>query len=124
RHHGTKNRLRSLVLLPPGGGEVVRGRGCEPIQAQPGGEFGVGVAELVGRESSIEIRAVDWAPRIVLGQPIGPLRSSLLHSLYRHPDDSLMRKTHSPHGHTLPGTKNALTFRTIVRDIGRSQPPW
>ena len=86
--------------------------GCKPIEAQAGGKFGVGVAELIGRESSMEIRAREWAARLVLGQPIGPPRLSLLHLLNRHPDDSLMRKVLSLHGQTLPGKKerNYATF--------------
>jgi len=92
-----------LQRLAPGGwGRSSLEAGGQPIEAQPGAEFGVGVAELVGRESSIEIRTRDWAARLVLGQSIGPPRPLLLHLLNRHPDDNLMRKVLSPHGQTLP----------------------
>src|SRR5215469_3664064 len=97
--------IQPSVSLLTGGGEVVWRRGGKPIEAQPGGEFEIGVAELAGRESAMEIRASVWAARLVLGQPIGPPRLSLLYLLDRHPDDNLMRKGLSPHGHTLSGTK-------------------
>src|SRR5215831_14608490 len=74
RHHGTKNRLRSLVLLPPGGGEVVRGRGCEPIEAQPIEEFVIRVTTLVSREWTIAPGAIVQAARLVLGERIRPPR--------------------------------------------------
>jgi hypothetical protein len=107
-----------------GGREVVWRWGCIPTdEAQASEEFGVGVAEHVGWVSSTEERPTTGTTRLVLGEPIGPPRSSLLHLVNRHPDDSLMRKVLSPHGQTLPGTKNALTFRSIVSDIGLSQLP-
>src|SRR5215472_3511757 len=75
RHHLTKNRLRSLVELLRCGGEVVRGWGCESIEAQPIEEVEVRVTKHVRRDWTITTGAIVQAARVVLSERIRPPRS-------------------------------------------------
>src|SRR5215467_5639947 len=88
RHHGTKNRLSSLVLLLTGGGEVVRGWGCESIEVQPIEEFEVRVTKHVRRDWTITTGAIVQAARVVLSERICPPRGCVLNLVNRHPDNS------------------------------------
>src|SRR5215831_298401 len=72
RHHLTKNRLRPLVLLLTGGGKVVRGWDCEPIETQPIKEVEVRVTKHVRRDWTITTRAIVQATRVVLSERICP----------------------------------------------------
>src|SRR5215472_14782687 len=121
--HGTNNPLVPYVKLLWGGREVVRGWGVEPRQAQPIEEFEIRVTELVRHDSSIIGRPIDWAERLVLGQPIGPQRSWLLHLLNCHPEDSGMGRVLSLHRQALPGMEERPYALFQREDIRRSQPP-
>ena len=103
RHHRTKNRFRSLVLLLTGGGEVVRGWGREPIEAQPIEEFEIRVTTLVSREWMIAPGAIVQAARVVLSEHIRPPRWCVLNPGKRHPGNSGIWHWLSLHGQVLSG---------------------
>src|SRR5215831_7336828 len=103
RHHGTKNRLRSLVLLLTDVGEVVGGWRCEPIEAQPIAEFGIRVTTLLSREWTITAGAIVQAGRVVLSEHIRPPRWCVLNPGNRHPDNSGIWHWLSLHGQVLSG---------------------
>jgi len=95
--------ILNLRQAPLGWARSSPGVGGEPIQAQPIEEFEIRVTELVRPDSSMIGRPIDGADRLVLGQPIGPQRSWLLHLLNCHPEDSGMGRGHSLHRQALPG---------------------
>ena len=106
RHHGTKNRLRSLVLLLTGGGEVVRGWRGEPIEAQPIEEFEVSVTKHVRRDWTIATGAIVQAARVVLSERICPPRGCVLNLVNRHPDNRGKWHELSLHGQVLSSKKD------------------